>query len=212
LNLDLRIEPGDIVYAYSASSGAQRHFEDLLRGTRDPQAGYIALGGQDLKTVASMDVRQEIMILDRSNVLDSSIRYYLTMSACKPDPDLMWAIRLVGLESTILELPDVLDTKLASSGWPLTATESMQLKLACALLAEPQIVVLARSTTLCPQSAEGCASGFQRRQYDCDSFQPYYRAGGWRQVPVYRAKLDSYFSIVGRTYKAKFQCHSPQNH
>ncbi|MEE4204033.1 MAG: ABC transporter ATP-binding protein [Halieaceae bacterium] len=142
LDLNMRLEPGDIVYAYSASSGAQRHFEDLLRGTRDPQAGYIALGGQDLKTVASMDVRQEIMILDRSNVLDSSIRYYLTMSACKPDPDLMWAIRLVGLESTILELPDVLDTKLASSGWPLTATESMQLKLACALLAEPQVVVL----------------------------------------------------------------------
>lgn len=163
LDLNMRLEPGDIVYAYSASSGAQRHFEDLLRGTRDPQAGYIALGGHDLKTVASMDVRQEIMILDRSNVLDSSIRYYLTMSACKPDPDLMWALRLVGLESTILELPDVLDTKLASSGWPLTATESMQLKLACALLAEPQVLVLGQVyDALPPQVLSDTQAAFKR--------------------------------------------------
>lgn len=144
LDLNLRLEPGEIVYAYSTSPSANRCFKDLLKGTEDPQTGYVALGGVDLRTVASMDVRQEIIILDRANVLDSSIRDYLVMSACKPDPDLIWALRLAGLESTVLELPEGLDTQLAASGWPLTVTESMQLRLASALLAEPQVVILSQ--------------------------------------------------------------------
>ncbi len=144
LDMDLHIEPGALVYAYSTSAGAQRLFKELLRGTIDARAGYIALGGQDLRTVESMDVRQEIVILDSPNVLDTSIRSYLTMSACRDNSDLMRALRMVGLESTILELPDGLDTRLSTSGWPLTVSEAMKLKLAGALLAEPQVVMLSQ--------------------------------------------------------------------
>jgi putative ABC transport system ATP-binding protein len=151
LDLDLRLEPGEIVYAYSSSAGAQRQFKDLLKGTEDPDAGYIAIGGQDLRSVPAMDIRQEIVVLDSTNVLDTSIRNYLQMSACRTEMDLMEAIRLVGLEPTVLELPDGLDTRLSAAGWPFTVSESMQLKLAGAVLSEPQLVILSQVYDALPE-------------------------------------------------------------
>jgi putative ABC transport system ATP-binding protein len=49
----------------------------------------------------------------------------------------------VGLSERIAGLPEGLDTPLASSGWPLTVGEVMELKLANALLACPKVLVLA---------------------------------------------------------------------
>jgi putative ABC transport system ATP-binding protein len=56
----------------------------------------------------------------------------------------MDAIREVGLEPIVLELPDGLDTRLSAAGWPFTVSQTMQLKLAGALLAEPQVVILSQ--------------------------------------------------------------------
>jgi putative ABC transport system ATP-binding protein len=39
-------------------------------------------------------------------------------------------------------LEDGLDTRIAPSGWPLTITETMQLKLAAAIIARPRVVAL----------------------------------------------------------------------
>ena len=48
----------------------------------------------------------------------------------------------VGLGGRITTLPAGLDTLLASSGWPLTVGEVMELKLANALLARPRVLLL----------------------------------------------------------------------
>ena len=50
--------------------------------------------------------------------------------------------RLVGLEAAVTQLEDGLDTRIASTGWPLTITETMQLKLAAAMIATPKVLIL----------------------------------------------------------------------
>ena len=52
------------------------------------------------------------------------------------------ALDAVGLGGRVTGLPAGLDTPLASSGWPLTVGEVMELKLANALLARPRVLVL----------------------------------------------------------------------
>jgi putative ABC transport system ATP-binding protein len=48
----------------------------------------------------------------------------------------------VDLADRIAQLPEGLDTVLASSGWPLSIGEVMELKLANALLSRPRVLVL----------------------------------------------------------------------
>jgi putative ABC transport system ATP-binding protein len=48
----------------------------------------------------------------------------------------------VGLDEVMEELENGLDTQLSSTGWPLSVSETMRLKLAAAILARPKVLVL----------------------------------------------------------------------
>ena len=46
------------------------------------------------------------------------------------------------MDDTVAHLEDGLDTRIAATGWPLAISETMQLKLASAMLARPKVLVL----------------------------------------------------------------------
>jgi putative ABC transport system ATP-binding protein len=48
----------------------------------------------------------------------------------------------VGLEKTIEQLEGGLDARLSATGWPLSISEVMHLKLAAAILARPRVLIL----------------------------------------------------------------------
>ena len=74
-----------------------------------------------------------------------TIREYLALSCPDTAPQrMLGALETVGLADTITTLEKGLDTPLASTGYPLSAVELQQLKLANALLERPRILVLSR--------------------------------------------------------------------
>lgn len=86
-----------------------------------------------------------IIVLDRPNVVESTIREYLFFSSKEgSQAEVMDILRTVGLEATISRLSDGLNTQLAATGWPLSITETMQLKLAAAIIARPRVLVLSQ--------------------------------------------------------------------
>jgi len=150
--LDCRIPAGARVGAYADSHVAQRLFTELLKCHEEPENGYIALGDQDLRSLKAHEVRHEIIVLDRPSAVEMDIRDYLRLSADDDDAiDVMTAMRVVGLEKTVTELSEGLDTPLVATGWPLAITETMQLKLAAALIARPRVLVLAQVFDAVPE-------------------------------------------------------------
>ncbi len=141
--LDFRLENGAAVMARAQNHGVQRLVCNLLKRHVMEKGGYITLGGRDIRDTEIHALRQEIIVLDRPTVIESTIRDYLRLSAGDAEPEsILEALRAVGLEQPVAELEDGLDTKIATTGWPLSITEIMQLKLAAALLARPRVLIL----------------------------------------------------------------------
>jgi putative ABC transport system ATP-binding protein len=134
---------GARVRAQAEGHAVQRVFTNFLKGHESPRGGYITLGGLDLQGIPPHTLRQQLIVLDRPNIIEMTIREFLRLSDHGADPGALFAaLDAVGLQSTIAELDHGLDTRIASTGWPLSIAETMQLKLASAILARPRVLVL----------------------------------------------------------------------
>ena len=146
IRLDFQVPSGARVCVYADSHRAQRVFTNLVRGHEVPDSGYIAVGGADLRALKAYEMRREIIVLDRPNAVETSIREYLRLSGVNAESvDVMEVLNTVGLAETVAQLPQGLDTQLVGSGWPLSIVETMQLKLAAAIIARPRVLVLSQA-------------------------------------------------------------------
>lgn len=141
--LHLEIPSGGSVLASASNHGVQRLFTDIIERHALPEGGFATLGGIDLMDLDVYHLRQSILVLDRSSFVSMTIREYLRMSCSDSAAERMVAaLETVGLSASIASLPEGLDTKIAMTGWPLSTSETLRLKLASALIARPRILVL----------------------------------------------------------------------
>jgi len=142
---DLTIPSGAIIMADTSHHGVQRLFTNLLKMHALPEGGYATLGGIDIKDIEAHHLRKNVHVLDRPTFVEMTIREYLALSCRDTAPRRMIeALETVGLAGTIATFEKGLDTPIASTGFPLSAVELQQLKLANALLEAPRILVLSR--------------------------------------------------------------------
>lgn len=152
ITLDFEIPAKSRLCVYADSHRAQRVFTNLVRGHEVPDSGLIAVGGKDLRELRAYEMRREIIVLDRPNAVETSIREYLRLSGGGEEPvDVMKTLELVGLAETVTELPDGLDTQLVGTGWPLSITETLQLKFAAAIISKPRLLVLSQAYDAMPE-------------------------------------------------------------
>ena len=123
--------------------GIDRLLARLLKRHAVPEQGLVTVGGSDLGGLDMYLLRSEVIVLDRPTIVEVTMREYLALAS--PDATaatMLDALDAVGLGGRVGALPAGLDTPLASSGWPLTVGEVMELKLANALLARPRVLLL----------------------------------------------------------------------
>ena len=123
--------------------GIDRLLARLLKRHAVPEQGLVTVGGSDLGGLDMYLLRSEVIVLDRPTIVEVTMREYLALAS--PDATaatMLDALDAVGLGGRVGALPTGLDTPLASSGWPLTVGEVMELKLANALLARPRVLLL----------------------------------------------------------------------
>ncbi|MDH3506977.1 MAG: ABC transporter ATP-binding protein/permease [Gammaproteobacteria bacterium] len=151
--LDLELPGGTRVMGVVESHGLQRDFVNLLKRHTKPNSGYISLGGVDVMSVQPHILRQQIIYLARPTTVDLTIREYLALSGDNDSNQRDLAVlETVGLTSAIARLEHGLDTRLSTTGWPLTISETMQLKLAAAIIAEPRVLVLNQLYDVMPEA------------------------------------------------------------
>jgi putative ABC transport system ATP-binding protein len=142
VRFDLTIPEGANLVA-SGDPGMERLFSHLLKRHVRPEGGITLLGGVDITALNILELRSDVIVLDRPNIVETSIIEYLNLSNASGDPaEVVAALKLVGLFERTAMLPEGLQTQLSSTGWPLSLPKTMQLKLAGALLSRPRILVL----------------------------------------------------------------------
>lgn len=164
---DLEIPSGAIIMAAASQHGVQRLFTNLLKLHVLPEGGYATLGGIDIKAIEAHHLRKNVHVLDRPSFVEMTIREYLALSCPETAPQRMiGALETVGLTETIATLEKGLDTPIASTGYPLSAVELQQLKLANALLERPRILVLSRLFDLLdPEPIERAITELRQQAY-----------------------------------------------
>lgn len=142
VRFDLTIPEGANLVA-SGDPGMERLFSHLLKRHVRPDAGIALVGGVDITALDILELRSDVIVLDRPNIVETTIHEYLKLSNASGDPAEVTAmLKLVGLFERTAMLPEGLQTALSSTGWPLSLPKTMQLKLAAALLSRPRILVL----------------------------------------------------------------------
>lgn len=151
MRFEMAIAHGSRLIA-SADDDVQRAFSLLLKRDRRPTGGFVTLGGADLATLDAYDLRGDVIVLDRPMIVESSIIDYLKLASPDDSPTaMMSAVRAASLDRRIGRLPEGLHTVLSQTGWPLSVPETMRLKFAGALLAEPKILVLSPLFDMVPR-------------------------------------------------------------
>lgn len=133
-----------------AEPGAEQRLTRLLKRHVHPERGLIRIGGGDLGALDMYHLRSDVMVLDRSTIVEVTIREYLSLASGSRSGEAMDALAAVGLERRVASLPLGLDTPLGSSGYPLSIGETMALKLANALLTRPRLLLLGQIFDLLP--------------------------------------------------------------
>lgn len=123
--------------------GMERQLANLLKRQSKPESGMVTLGDVNIASLDMMLLRSEVTVLDRPNIVETTIEDYLRLAAADAgSAELLAALRLVGLEDRVAMLPDGLQTMMSFTGYPLSVSKTMSVKLAAAVLSAPRVLVL----------------------------------------------------------------------
>lgn len=116
---------------------------DQLYGLRPLESGAVQISGVDLREIRSDLLRRDVALVRRVEILSGTIADNITLERPHVDNDAMWcAIRDVGLEERLNQLPLGVRCPLAIDGLPLSRTETIRLCLARALAGNPKLLLI----------------------------------------------------------------------
>ncbi len=143
IHLTFDIPVGANVLVRQRQIPAQRAFLSMLQAYERPLNGWVRLGGQDLHDLKSSKLRSAVMVVDNPGIVECTMDGYLSLAApSASSAQRTAALKLAGLEPTVHRLSKGTQTPILPSGWPLSPSETLRLKLAAAILRRPRVVVL----------------------------------------------------------------------
>ena len=143
-DLDLVVEPGEIVAVCGATGSGKTSLLSLLPRFYDPTSGRVLVGGVDTRDVPIADLRTDVALVTQRPVLFSvSLRENLTAGRESADWDeVLAACKAAGVDAFGPDLPDGYDTLIGERGINLSGGQRQRVALARALVAGSRVVVL----------------------------------------------------------------------
>lgn len=131
------------VLAYTTSHTQQKLLIDLLLRRRDIEQGEVTLQGKPLENYHPHLLRDRVAVVDNTVLLGGTIASYFTMvDATLTQSQMMHYLGCADMGDAISRLPNGLETLITPSGYPLSHSEQLRLKLALALASHPRLLVL----------------------------------------------------------------------
>jgi len=116
---------------------------DILFGLRQPTAGYVTVGGVDLRSWDLEALRESTQLLRRDEIMDATVVENLRLGRSDIGMDeIRTALKQVGLLDELLARPEGLNLHLKIGGAPLSGNQRMRLLLARALAQRPRLLLI----------------------------------------------------------------------
>jgi thiol reductant ABC exporter CydC subunit len=157
LDVNLRIAPGRTTALVGRSGAGKSTIAALMVRFLDPDAGRVAVGGTDARTLRQGDVRW-FVTLDAQDAYLFSTTIRENVRLAKPSADeeaIERALRRAQIWAWIASLPDGADTYVGEEGALVSGGERRRIALARTFLVDAPVVVLDEPTAhLDPETAE----------------------------------------------------------
>jgi ATP-binding cassette, subfamily B, bacterial MsbA len=155
-NLDLTIEPGEVVAFVGETGAGKTTLADLVPRFYDPTAGQVLLDGKDIRTVTIASLRAQIGIVPQDTVLFSgTIRDNIAYGRRDAlDSEVEAAARAANAHDFIMSKPDGYLTWVGERGTTLSGGQKQRIAIARALLADPCILILDEATSALDAATE----------------------------------------------------------
>ena len=115
----------------------------MLCGLREPGYGVVEMDGIDMRGVSLEQMREQVALVEGSDIFTGTVTQNVRVGRPQLSPgDVREALRVVGLVGAIHDLPYGLDTPLTPDGGPLSASQSLRLTVARALVGRPRLLIL----------------------------------------------------------------------
>jgi ATP-binding cassette subfamily C protein CydC len=146
--VDLEIPAGWTVAVVGPSGAGKSTLASVLLRFRDPDGGRVEIGGADITSYPTDEVRAVVSGVPQDpHVFASTLRENLRLARPgAPDEELWAALRRARLADEVAAMPKGLDTLVGTHGLGLSGGMVQRLALARAVLAAPRVLVLDEPT------------------------------------------------------------------
>ena len=147
-HIDLDVAPGQVVAVVGATGSGKSTLTSLLTRLVDPQAGSIAVDGNDIRDLTHEELARAIAVVPQGTFLfDDSVRENVTLGGDFTDEQVWDALRTVQAADFVQGLPRGLDSQLGERGTTLSGGQRQRLSLARALVRRPRLLVMDDATS-----------------------------------------------------------------
>ena len=143
-DLDLVVEPGEIVAVCGSTGSGKTSLLNLLPRFYDPTGGRVLVGGVETRDLPIAELRADVALVTQRPVLFSvPLRENLTAGREDADwTDVLAACEAAGVDAFGPNLPDGYDTLIGERGVNLSGGQRQRVALARAIITGARVVVL----------------------------------------------------------------------
>ncbi|PSK93647.1 ATP-binding cassette subfamily B protein [Murinocardiopsis flavida] len=153
--IDLVLEPGTVTAVVGPSGGGKSTLVRLLPRFFDPDSGSVAIGGVDLRELASKELHRTVScVFQDVRLLRATVADNIALAVPHAErADVVRAARAARIHDRILELPRGYETVLGAEA-ELSGGEAQRISIARALLADTPVLVLDEATAFADPQTE----------------------------------------------------------
>jgi len=140
---DWHVTPNERVALVGPPGSGKTTLFEVLCGLREPVHGVVEIDGIDLRGLSLERLRERIALVEGADIFNGTVAENIRVGRPDLSPaDVREVLQTVNLLGVVHALPHGLDTPLIPGGAPLSASQSVRLTLARALVGRPRLLIL----------------------------------------------------------------------